>query len=193
MTVFVRRLIVSTGAALLAPLGGVPAQRVSRRGGGMTVLVRRLIVARGGGLLAALGVVPAEARVVAVRVDRTEPFADGVAFGASGAYERVVGVARGEVDPRDRANAGIVNLDRAPRNPRGLVEYETDFYLLRPADPAKGNRKIVYEVNNRGRKLLFLYFMDATTGGNDPRTAADVANGLLLRQGHPVPWARSEP
>src|SRR5258706_3558774 len=159
----------------------------------MTVFVRRLIVSTGAALLAALGVVPAEARIVAVRVDRTEPFADGVAFGASGAYERVVGVARGEVDPRDRANAGIVNLDRAPRNPRGLVEYETDFYLLRPADPAKGNRKIVYEVNNRGRKLLFLYFMDATTGGNDPRTAADVGNAFLLRQGYTLAWSGWDP
>jgi len=159
----------------------------------MTVFVRRLIVSTGAALLAALGVVPAEARVVAVRIDRTEPFADGAAFGASGAYERVVGVARGEVDPRDRANAGIVNLDRAPRNARGLVEYETDFYLLRPADPAKGNRKIVYEVNNRGRKLLFLYFMDATTGGNDPRTAADVGNGLLLRQGYTLAWSGWDP
>ena len=159
----------------------------------MTVFVRRLIVSTGAALLAALGVVPAEARVVAVRIDRTESFAAGAAFGASGAYERVVGVARGEVDPRDRANAGIVNLDRAPRNPRGLVEYETDFYLLRPADPAKGNRKIVYEVNNRGRKLLFLYFMDATTGGNDPRTAADVGNGLLLRQGYTLAWSGWDP
>src|SRR6266446_10993597 len=133
----------------------------------MTVFVRRLIVSTGAALLAALGVVPAEARVV--RIDRTESFADGAAFGASGAYERVVGVAR------------------------GLVEYETDFYLLRPADPAKGNRKIVYEVNNRGRKLLFLYFMDATTGGNDPRTAADVGNGLLLRQGYTLAWSGWDP
>src|SRR6266446_761353 len=159
----------------------------------MTVFVRRLIVSTGAALLAALGVVPAEARVVAVRVDRTEPFADGVAFGASGAYERVVGVARGEVDRRDRANPGIVNLDRSSRNPRGLVEHETDFYLLRPGGPAKGNRKIVYEVNNRGRKLLFLYFMDATTGGNDPRTAADVGDGLLLRQGYTLAWSGWDP
>ena len=119
--------------------------------------VRRSIVPTVAVLLAALGAaVPAEARIVAVRVDRTEPFADGASFGATGAYQLIVGVARGEVDPRDPANAGIVNLARAPRNARGLVEYETDFYLLRPADPAKGNRKIVYEVNNRGRKLLFL-------------------------------------
>ena len=152
--------------------------------------VRRSIVPTVAVLLAALGAaVPAEARIVAVRVDRTEPFADGASFGAPGAYQLIVGVARGEVDPRDPANAGIVNLGRAPRNARGLVEYETDFYLLRPADPAKGNRKIVYEVNNRGRKLLFLYFMDATTGGNEPRTVADAGNALLLRQGYTLVWS----
>ena len=156
----------------------------------VAVFVRRLIVPTVAVLLAVLGAAPpVQARIVVVRVDRTEPFADGASFGTAGAYERVVGVARGEVDARDPANAGIVNLNRAPRNARGLVEYETDFYLLRPADPAKGNRKIVYEVNNRGRKLLFPYFMDATTGGNDPRTAADVGNGLLLRQGYTLAWS----
>ena len=156
--------------------------------------VRRSIVPTVAVLLAALGAaVPAEARIVAVRVDRTEPFADGASFGATGAYQLIVGVARGEVDPRDPANAGIVNLARAPRNARGLVEYETDFYLLRPADPAKGNRKIVYEVNNRGRKLLFLYFMDATTGGNEPRTVADAGNALLLRQGYTLAWSGWDP
>lgn len=156
--------------------------------------VRRSIVPTVAVLLAALGAaVPAEARIVAVRVDRTERFADGAAFGATGAYQLIVGVARGEVDPRDPANAGIVNLARAPRNARGLVEYETDFYLLRPADPAKGNRKIVYEVNNRGRKLLFLYFMDAITGGNEPRTVADAGNALLLRQGYTLAWSGWDP
>jgi len=65
-----------------------------------------------------------------------------------GAYERVAGVARGELDPADPHNAGIVNLDKAPRNARGQVEYETDFYLLRPVEAARGNRKIIYEVNN---------------------------------------------
>ncbi len=159
----------------------------------VAALVPRVIVATAVLLATAGAVSPAQARIVAVRIDRTEPFADGAAFGAAGAYERVTGVARGEVDPRDPANAGIVNLERAPRNARGLVEYETDFYLLRPADPAKGNRKIVYEVNNRGRKLLFSYFMDATTGGNEPRTVADAGNALLLRQGYILAWSGWDP
>ena len=120
-----------------------------------------------------------EAGITTIRIDLTEPLPEGAAFGGAGAYERVTGVARGEVDPGDPRNAGIVNLDRAPRNARGCVEYETDFYLLRPVDPAKGNGKILFEVNNRGRKLLFPFLMDATTGGNDPRTRRGVTRSLV--------------
>jgi hypothetical protein len=134
-----------------------------------------------------------EAGITTIRIDLTEPLAEGAAFGGAGAYERVTGVARGEVDPGDPRNAGIVNLDRAPRNARGRVEYERDFYLLRPVDPAKGNGKILFEVNNRGRKLLFPFLMDATTGGNDPRTVADTGTGLLLRLGYTLAWSGWDP
>ena len=139
------------------------------------------------------GVSSVEAGITTIRIDKTEPLADGAAFGRAGAYERVTGLARGEVDPRDPRNTGIVNLDKAPRNARGLVEYETDFYLLRPADPARGNGRIVYEVNNRGRKLLFGFLLDATTGGNDPRTVADTGTGLLLRLGYTLAWNGWDP
>ena len=57
---------------------------------------------------------PAIARIVSVRIDRVEPFAGGASFGASGAYERVIGVAKGELDPADKRNAGIVGIERAP-------------------------------------------------------------------------------
>src|ERR1700684_4018069 len=53
-------------------------------------------------------------------------FADGHEFGAAGAYVRVKGVARGMLDPRAACNAGIVDLDTAPRNAQGLVDYATD-------------------------------------------------------------------
>ena len=48
-----------------------------------------------------------------------------------------------EVDPRDALNALIVNIDRAPRNERGLVEFSTPFYILKPVDTTRGNRKIL--------------------------------------------------
>src|SRR6202521_6422190 len=84
----------------------------------------------------------AQARIIAIRIDRVEPFAAGTRFGAVGAYERVAGVAGGGLDPADPHNAGIVNIDKAPLNSRGKVEYETEFYILRPLDVARGNKKI---------------------------------------------------
>lgn len=131
-----------------------------------------------------------------ITVESVAPFAHGAEFGTAGPYERVTGTARGEVDLTDPRNRIIVNLDNAPRNARGRVEYATEFYLLRPADPARGNRTILYEVNNRGRKLLFTAFMDAGANGpqtNDPQTVAETGNGLLLRLGYTLVWSGSGP
>ena len=65
----------------------------------------------------------------------------------------MIGVAKGELDPADKRNAGIVGLSRAPRNSAGKVEYETDLFLLRPVDPAKGNHHLLFDVLNRGNKV----------------------------------------
>jgi len=80
---------------------------------------------------------PAAARVTTLRIDRVEPFAAGTAFGDTGAYERVIGIARVELDPADPRNRIIVDIDRAPRNAAGMVEYETDLFLLRPIARAR--------------------------------------------------------
>src|ERR1700719_140643 len=82
-------------------------------------------------------------------------FADGHEFGAAGAYVRIKGVARGMLDPDAPAHAGIVDLDKAPRNAKGLVEYATDFDILRPKDPLRGSAILVYDVPNRGAKRIF--------------------------------------
>src|SRR5207247_2077910 len=113
------------------------------------------------------------------------------------AYVRVVGVARGELDPPAPANRGIVNLDRAPRNERGRVDYDVDFYVLRPAAPNRGNRKILYEVTNRGRKLLFSWLHDASEASalalNDPSRPQDAGNGFALRLGYTLVWSGWDP
>ena len=140
-------------------------------------------------LLAATGI--AQARVTAIVIDKVEPFADGAPFADAGAYERVIGTVKGELDPQDPRNRGIVDLDKAPRNARGMVEYDTDFFMLRPADPAKASRKLLYEVNNRGRKFLLHWLMEAPPGpsNNDPRSRADAGNGLVFRRGYTIVWS----
>src|SRR4029077_6591693 len=90
-----------------------------------------------------------------IRIEAVEPFAEGRAFGEAGSYERVRGVAKGELDPAASHNQVIVDLDKAPRNHRGLVEYESDFFMLRPEDPRRTHGVLVYDVTNRGRKRLF--------------------------------------
>jgi hypothetical protein len=54
------------------------------------------------------------------------------------------------VDPHDPLNAVIVDLELAPRNARGRVEFSTPFFILMPVDISRGNKKIFYTANNRG-------------------------------------------
>ncbi len=113
---------------------------------------------------------------------------DGVEFGLVGSYEKIAGRMRGAVDPSHRLNAGIVNLDKAPRNAARQVEYEVDFCLLKPADPRRGNGRLFYDVLNRGMKLALSGLNDAPAS-NDPKSAADAGNGFLMRQGYAVLWS----
>src|SRR5712692_4184206 len=81
----------------------------------------------------------AQAPITEIRIDAVEPFAEGHAFGEVGSYVRIKGVAKGELDPGSAQNKVIVDLDKAPRNARGMVEYEVDVFILRPADSGKAN------------------------------------------------------
>src|SRR5579872_5979991 len=121
-----------------------------------------------------------QAEVVRVRVDRREAFAEGQSFGTAGPYERIIGRMFLEVDPEHPSNDRIVDLRLAPRNARGKVEFWSDFFLLKPVAPHSGNRRLFYDVNNRGNKLALGAFN--LRGGNDPKEAADAGNGFLLRQ-----------
>jgi len=126
-----------------------------------------------------------EARVVRFVVEQTRTFADGMSFGSVGTYQRLDGTAYMEVDPSDPLNAGIVNLDRAPRSARGMVEFSAPFFILKPTDMARGNHKIFYTINNRGNKTSIGRF-NWSFDTNDPLTAADAGDGFLMRLGYAV-------
>jgi len=59
--------------------------------------------------------------VVRFVIEQKRVVADGKSFGDAGPYERLDGIVYIEVDPRDPLNRGIVNLDKAPRTPKGMV------------------------------------------------------------------------
>ena len=119
--------------------------------------------------VAALLLLPstADARLVKLVVEQREPFAGGAAWGPTGPYERLVATAHLEVDPRDPLNAVIVDLDKAPRNARGAVEFRTTVFILKPVDMTRGNGKIYYTANNRGNDALYAARTVEDVGRND--------------------------
>ncbi|HEX2150824.1 MAG TPA: hypothetical protein VHG31_02350, partial [Stellaceae bacterium] len=129
--------------------------------------------------------------ITKIDIAAVEPFADGSEFGAAGPYVRIHGVAKGELDPAAAQNAVIVDLDKAQRNARGMVEYEVDLFILRPADPRRGSGTLVYDVTNRGRKVI-LGRLDEAPGDantNDPRTVRDAGLGFTLGRGYTLVWS----
>lgn len=81
----------------------------------------------------------AEARITHLEITKTEAAFGGQSFGETGAYEHLTGRVTGELDPADPANSGVQDINLAPRNARGMVEYVTNVELLKPADTARGN------------------------------------------------------
>lgn len=136
----------------------------------------------------------AAARDASARVVRIEIVWRGVAyggrrFGAVGQYEKVVGRAYGEVDPRDRRNAMITDILLAPRNARGMVEYVATFTLLRPLDAAKENGVLLHDMVNRGNKLNLLTYNRGCAAGGGTCDLEDAGDGFLFREGYTILWS----
>src|ERR1700687_2112532 len=81
-------------------------------------------------------------------------FADGESFGTTGAYERIAGRAHFAVDPASKAQAGIVDIDKAARDTLGLVHFTADFLLLKPIDMKNGNQRLLFDWAHRGQQAL---------------------------------------
>lgn len=123
-----------------------------------------------------------------------ESFADGAEFGSVGPYEKCVGHVDFAIDPDDPAYQSVVDIAYAPRNAAGLVEFSTDLMILKPADLASGNRRLLYDVNNRGNTRVLRDFNDApeteaNRSGNNPSSLEDAGNGFLMRQGYTIVWS----
>jgi Alpha/beta hydrolase domain len=127
-------------------------------------------------LLASAGL--ARAEVTRVEVARRSD------LGASG-YEKIVGTIHFAVDPKDPRNRGVVDLDKAPVNAAGRVEFSSDLYILRPKAP-RGNGAALVDVLNRGNKVVLNGFDRG--GSPDPATENDLGDRFLMRFGFTVVW-----
>jgi hypothetical protein len=133
----------------------------------------------------------AEARITKVEITSTTPAFGGYSWPGVGPYERIVGKAYGEVNPTDPRNAVIVDIELAPRNARGNVEYALNFYLLKPVDLSKGAHRVMYEPPNRGGKT-WTALGRVSGGGNDPATISDpavLANSFLMPRGYTISFS----
>src|SRR5882724_5991349 len=126
----------------------------------------------------------AEAHVARVEIVSRTDVQDGRTFGLAGAYEKIVGRVYFAVSPENVHNRQIVDLDKAPRNAQGEVEFSADLYLYKPRDMNKGNGAVLFEVSNRGGRGI-LRLVD---GGSSADLNGEVGDGFLLRQGYAVAW-----
>jgi hypothetical protein len=134
-------------------------------------------------LLAASLAASARAEVVRVDIKGRADVLGGRAFGTAGPYETLSGTIYFAVDPANPHNRVIADIDKAPRNAQGKVEFSSDLYIIRPKDASKGNGVLFFDVVNRGNKGLLGVF---SRGGRatDPKTEADFGDAYLLHQGY---------
>jgi hypothetical protein len=139
---------------------------------------------------AASNVATAEAQITRIVIDPASsesPTFEGRVFGPDGAvgpYEKLRGRAFGEVDPGDPRNAIITDLEFAPRNARGRVEYSMDVFILKPVDLKRGNHKLLLDFNNRG-EMRVAALNDAPLN-NAPTKAADAGTGFVMSLGYTI-------
>ena len=103
-------------------------------------------------LLITMYTMPVQAEVVRIEVKSRADLLSGKPFGSVGAFETISGKIYFAVDPRNTANHIITDIDKAPRNASGRVEFSSDFYMIKPKELDRGNGSVLYEVSNRGRR-----------------------------------------
>jgi hypothetical protein len=121
-----------------------------------------------------------------IRLDLSrKDFAGGKSFEGVGPYERLVGKVHFAIDPKEPNLPFICDLDLAPRNSAGLVEFSATLDIVKPVDLAKGKKKILFEFSNRGGRALGGFNYGKGQDMSKPEYAGD---GFLQRQGYTLAW-----
>ena len=130
----------------------------------------------------------ARAEVTKVTIANRTVVAGGEAFGQVGPYEKLTGTIEFALDPADKHNSRVVDLEHAARADDGRVHFSADLYVLRPVEAQKGNGALLFEIANRGRKGLLGRFNRGAGGSQDPMEAADFGDGFLMKEGYSLVW-----
>ena len=119
-------------------------------------------------------------------IRKRQPFAGGQVFGTAGKYEQIDGLAHFAADPLHPDNAVIADIALAPRNADGLVEFSSDFRIIKPVDNDHGNGRLLLDVLNRGKELALKNLNSAPDG--PPDADPHPGNGFLMQQGYSMVW-----
>jgi Alpha/beta hydrolase domain len=126
--------------------------------------------------LVALLIQVARAEVVKIDITRKDDF---------GTHVRVIGRVHFAVDPKVPANRTIADLDLAPRNAQGKVEFASDLLLFLPKDAARARGTVFLEIVNRGRDQSLAIMSDARQRDLSPESWV-LGDRFLLEQGFTV-------
>jgi Alpha/beta hydrolase domain len=127
---------------------------------------------------------PAQAHVTRFETISRTPLAGGASFGATGAYDKIVGRLWFADRPRTAANRHVVDLQLAPTNAAGEVVSSADVIILAPHDPRRGNGAAVIDIPNRGGATALA--LDRGRFSRDPAQPDDLGDGFLMRHGFTV-------
>jgi hypothetical protein len=125
--------------------------------------------------------------VTALKIKTRQPLAGGRDFGSVGRYIQLDGKAHFAVDPAHPLNSCISDIQLAPRDGGGRVHFSTDIRILAPEDPRRGNRRLLFDVPNRGNRLALATFNRVPRPIN-PSAPTDAGDGFLMRHGYTVVW-----
>ncbi len=115
------------------------------------------------------------------------PLAGGKDFERTGPYEWLTGKAFYAIDPNEPGLPYVCDLDLAPRNDAGQVEFASTVTIVKPVDMSRGNGRVLYEFSNRGgRAAITALNYGKGRDFSSPETAGD---GFLMRQGFTVMWS----
>lgn len=135
----------------------------------------------------------ASAEVARIDVESRSDLLGGRPYGLAGGYEKLAGKIYFEVDPANSANQLVVDINYAPVNADGKVEFSADFFLIKPKNVERGNGTLLFGTSNRGSKRLLTFFNHASAEGRkwdepDPQTEANLGDGFLMHQGFTLLW-----
>ena len=131
-----------------------------------------------------LFLVPALVSAEVSRVEMTSrrDAAGGHSFGPAGVYERLAGKIYFLIDPANKRNQVVADLDKAPKNSAGKIEMSADLVIFKPRDPSRGNGIALFDIVNRGGTVALNVFSGPVTATPD----GEVGDGFLLSRGFTI-------